>query len=243
MNEERISKILSQRGICSRREADYYIKRGWVFLNGEKVSQLGTKATEKDNITLSKEASKQQNEKVTIILNKPLGYVSNLPEKGYKDALTLITQERQDPQFKQKKLLKEQLHRLSVAGRLDINSKGLLIFTQDGRLAKQIIGENTSIEKEYLVRYKGTLSNEKLKLLRNGLELDGKKLKPAIVKSVNEDQIQFILRQGRKRQIRRMCELVQIEVLALKRVRVGKVKLGKLKEGHWRFLNSDESFC
>jgi 23S rRNA pseudouridine2604 synthase len=241
-DNQRISKILAQRGICSRREADYYIKRGWVFLDGEQVTQLGTKASTEAKITLSPEASHQQSQKVSILLHKPLGYVSTQAEKGYKDALCLITPENQDPQFKSGNLLDEHLKRLSVVGRLDINSKGLLVFTQDGCLAKQIIGENSPVEKEYLVRYRGQISPSTLSTLRHGLELDGKELKPARVEIINDDQFKIVLREGKKRQIRRMCELVNLEVLALKRVRVGKVKLGKLKEGHWRFLKKDETF-
>ena len=134
------------------------------------------------------------------------------------------------------------LRGLAPAGRLDIDSQGLLVLTQDGRIAKQLIGENSTIEKEYLVRVKGGLSKAGLALLNHGLTLDGEALRPAQVGWLNQDQLRFILRQGKKRQIRRMCELVGLEVVGLKRIRIGKVKLGDLPLGQWRYLQSDETF-
>ena len=132
------------------------------------------------------------------------------------------------------------------AGRLDIDSVGLLILTQDGRIAKQLIGEDTDIEKEYLVRVKyskpGRLPDQELKRLNHGLSLDGQPLRPAKVHWQNDDQLCFILREGKKRQIRRMCELVGLKVLGLKRVRIGRVKLGNLPTGQWRYLGEDERF-
>jgi 23S rRNA pseudouridine2604 synthase len=118
----------------------------------------------------------------------------------------------------------------------------LLVLTQDGRIAKQLIGEDSAVEKEYLVRVRGSLSKAGMALLHHGLSLDGEALRPAQVGRLNQDQLRFILRQGKKRQIRRMCELVGLEVLALKRVRIGKVKLGDLPLGQWRYLRAGERF-
>ena len=116
------------------------------------------------------------------------------------------------------------------------------MFTQDGRIAKLLIGRDSAIEKEYLVRVEGKLSGEGMKLLQHGLELDGVKLKPARVSWQNEDQLRVVLREGRKRQIRRMCELVGLTVTGLKRVRSGRVPLGPLPVGQWRYLRRDEKF-
>jgi 23S rRNA pseudouridine2604 synthase len=134
------------------------------------------------------------------------------------------------------------LRGLAPAGRLDIDSTGLLILTQDGRIAKQLIGENSRIEKEYLVRVTGKLAKDGLALLQHGLSLDGEVLRPAQVSWQNQDQLRFVLRQGKKRQIRRMCELVGLAVTGLKRVRIGKVMLGDLPVGQWRYLRDDEQF-
>ncbi len=238
----RLSKVMSERGMCSRREADLWIERGWVFVNGEQISELGSRIEPDAEITISKEAVKDQAKQVTILLHKPVGYVSGQPEPDCKPAVTLITVEswmRQsgDPEFKP-----WMLRGLAPAGRLDIDSTGLLVFTQDGRIAKKLIGEDSQVEKEYLVRVSGQMIPNGLELLRHGLELDGKPLRQAWVKQLNEDQLHFILKEGKKRQIRRMCELVGLRVIGLKRVRIGKVRLGDLPLGQWRFLRADEGF-
>ena len=138
------------------------------------------------------------------------------------------------------------LRGFAPAGRLDIDSTGLLVLTQDGRVARNLIGEDSTIEKEYLVRVKYTrgvrLPDADLKLLNHGLSLDGRALRPAKVSWQNEDQLRFVLREGRKRQIRRMCQMVGLQVLGLKRVRIGSVVLGPLPEGQWRPLRPDEKF-
>jgi 23S rRNA pseudouridine2604 synthase len=236
----RLSKLMAERGLCSRREADEYIARGLVMVDGVVIDQLGTKVDRHVRITLEAEALKQQKRLVTIILNKPVGYVSAQPEPPYQPAVKLITPQNQFGDSKLR-LKNEHFEGLAVTGRLDIDSQGLLIFTQDGRIAKKIIGEDSNIEKEYLVRVEGKLPADKLKLLNHGLELDGKALKPAKVEWLNEDQLRFVLKEGKKRQIRRMCELVGLKVTGLKRVRVGNLKLGKLPEGQWRFVDDEET--
>jgi 23S rRNA pseudouridine2604 synthase len=238
----RLSKLLSQRGICSRREADEYIEKGWVYVNGECVDVLGTKVSPDATVTLKKELYKQQENKVTILLNKPLGYVSCLPEDGYSSSIELITQENQDTYFSSNSLKPFHLRKLSVAGRLDINSKGLLVLTQCGVIAKQLVGEDSNIEKEYFVRISGELTDEKCTLLEYGLSLDGKALKRAKVKPITRQTFTIILREGKKRQIRRMCELLELDAVELKRIRIGRILLGRLQVGQWRFLEPHESF-
>ncbi len=235
----RLSKLMSERGLCSRREADDFIAQGLVFVNGERIQELGTKVTRDVQVELAAKAQKQQAQLVTILLNKPIGYVSAQPEDGHEPAIRLLTLDNYDGAHKPPSS-PQALDQLAVCGRLDIDSQGLLIFSQDGRLAKKIIGEDSEIEKEYLVRVQGDLSREQLNLLCHGLELDGKKLKPALVDWVNEDQLRFVLREGKKRQVRRMCEMVGLTVKGLKRVRVGKLMLGNLPEGKWRFFTGDD---
>jgi 23S rRNA pseudouridine2604 synthase len=179
-------------------------------------------------------------------LNKPIGYVSGQPEPGYEPAIRLITELNHFNETVKEphdfRLQPFHLVGIAPAGRLDIDSKGLLVFTQDGRIAKQLIGENSSVEKEYLVRVRGQIIPHGLRLLRHGLELDGDRLRPAKVDWLNGDQLRFVLNEGKKRQVRRMCELVGLEVIGLKRVRIGQIMLGRLPEGKWRFLRADEKF-
>jgi len=255
----RLSKLMSEKGLASRREADQLISRGLVLVNGVVVSELGTKVDPNSTVTLASEAMQEQKELITIIMNKPIGYVSAQPEpgSGYEPAIRLIQPENQfmDEEnrdhtsgYKNRHLKMGDLKNIAVTGRLDIDSQGLLIFTQDGRLAKKIIGENSNMEKEYIVRVQYKFQNspkdvfpkESLRLLNFGLEIDGEKLKPAKVEWINDDQLRFILKEGKKRQIRKMCEQVELKVIGLKRVRVGNLKLGKLPEGQWRFLDSNE---
>jgi 23S rRNA pseudouridine2604 synthase len=240
----RISKLLAERGLCSRREADSYIEQGWVRVDGEVVTELGTRALPNQVITLDREASTTQANLVTVLLNKPIGYVSGQPEPGYEPAVKLITPDRQflAAGDRQRRFHPGMLRGLAPAGRLDIDSQGLLVLTQDGRIARQLIGDQSDVEKEYLVRVSGSLDSRSLALLNHGLTLDGKKLKPAVVGWQNEDQLRFVLKEGRKRQIRRMCELVGLTVLGLKRVRIGAIRLGTLPEGQWRVMGSSESF-
>ena len=243
----RLSKRMSELGLCSRREADAWIERGWVRVDGEIVSQLGSKVLPHQKITVDKRATKEQSERVTILLNKPVGYVSGQAEDGYTPAVALINADSHWEEDKVKTRFKPSQKRgLVPAGRLDIDSVGLLVLTQDGRIAKQLIGEDATTDKEYLVRVRyqkpGRLPDKDLQLLRHGLKLDGKPLQPAKVDWQNEDQLRFVLREGKKRQIRRMCEAVGLKVVGLKRVRIGKVRLGALPPGKWRYLRPDESF-
>lgn len=236
----RLSKRMAQLGLCSRREADAYIEQGWVKVNGQ-TAQLGQKVVPSDRIDLEKQAHEQQAKRVTILLNKPVGFVSAQAEHNYKPAVSLITNENHWAEDRTKiNFTKYHSYNLAPAGRLDIDSTGLLILTQDGRVARQIIGEDSDTEKEYLVRVHGSLSEEGLKLLNHGLSLDGKELKPAQVAWQNKDQLRFILHEGKKRQIRRMCELVNLKVVGLKRIRIGNIILGALPQGQWRYLGENE---
>lgn len=165
----RLSKRMAQLGLCSRREADSYIEQGWVKVNGQ-TAVLGQKVTERDRIDLNKQAHEKQAARVTILLNKPVGYVSAQAEKGYKSAAELITADNHW-EGDDSRIPFSEKHKfgLAPAGRLDIDSVGLLVLTQDGRVAKQLIGENSSSEKEYLVRVRGKLDDKGLALLNHGL--------------------------------------------------------------------------
>jgi 23S rRNA pseudouridine2604 synthase len=243
----RLSKRMSELGLCSRREADEWIARGWVRVDGEVISELGTKILPSQRVTVERQAAAEQSKRVTVLINKPMGYVSGQAEDGYTPAVALIKPENrwaEDPSPEQ--FHPTQLRSLVPAGRLDIDSVGLLILTQDGRVAKHLIGETTSVDKEYLVRVQYTkgdkLPETELRKLNHGLWMDGKALLPAKVRWQNDDQLSFTLREGKKRQIRRMCDMVGLKVLGLKRVRIGKVKLGDLPVGQWRYLLPSEEF-
>jgi 23S rRNA pseudouridine2604 synthase len=279
----RLNKRMAELGMASRREADEWIAKGWVKVNG-RVAEMGMQVTPDVRIDIDKQAKGQQANQVTILINKPIGLVSGQAEDGHQPAITLVQpQNRWQDDNARFFFHASQLKSLVPAGRLDIDSTGLLVLTQDGRVARQLIGEDAVMEKEYLVRvvYTGQANpaaagsaaatyaaapsaptqlsriddddpistdvqsvfpKNQLALLRNGLSLDGQALKPAKVDWQNPEQLRFVLTEGKKRQIRRMCELVGLKVVGLKRVRIGRVMLGNLPVGQWRYLQPQEKF-
>ena len=247
----RLNKRMAEQGICSRREADDWIDRGWVRVNGQ-PALMGQKVLPTDKVTVDRRAEDAQQQQVTILLHKPMGYVSGQAEDGHEPAVVLVqSQARWDQDRSPHRFSPQQLRGLAPAGRLDIDSVGLLVLTQDGRVARQLIGEDSGMEKEYLVRVtwgdetrdvQSVFPRSELARLRHGLSLDGQALKPAQVEWQNPEQLRFVLREGKKRQIRRMCEQVGLHVVGLKRIRIGKVVLGNLPVGRWRYLEPHESF-
>ena len=289
----RLNKRMAELGMASRREADEWIGKGWVKVHG-KVAEMGMQVLPNVRIEIDRQAQGQQAKQVTILINKPLGLVSGQAEDGHQPAISLVQPQNRWAEDNARFFFHgSQLKSLVPAGRLDIDSTGLLVLTQDGRIARQLIGEDAMMEKEYLVRViytgvhnaaaadsaaatyaarplarsmhsaqSGQISQlsriddddpvsldvqsvfpaEKLRQLRHGLSLDGQTLKPAKVEWQNPEQLRFVLTEGKKRQIRRMCELVGLKVVGLKRVRVGKVMLGHLPVGQWRYLAPHENF-
>jgi 23S rRNA pseudouridine2604 synthase len=247
----RLNKRMAELGMCSRREADEWIAHGWVRVNGE-VAQMGMQVGPEAHIEVDRRARGQQEQQVTILLNKPIGYVSGQAEDGYQPAAALVQARSHwvgDPA--KQRFAPAHSRGLAPAGRLDIDSTGLLVLTQDGRIARQLIGEDSDVEKEYLVRVNfGSVAQDvqsafppaQLARLRHGLSLDGKALRAAQVDWQNPEQLRFVLKEGRKRQIRRMCELVGLKVVGLKRIRIGGVVLGPLPLGQWRYLAPHERF-
>jgi 23S rRNA pseudouridine2604 synthase len=283
---------MAELGLASRREADEWIGKGWGKVNG-RVAEMGMQVTPDVRIEIDKQAQGQQAKQVTVLINKPLGLVSGQAEDGHEPAITLVQPQNRWAEDNARFFFHpSQLKSLVPAGRLDIDSTGLLVLTQDGRVARQLIGEDAVMEKEYLVRvmYTGVLNAaaansaaatyaaapgvkarpmqpgqvtqlsriddddpvsqdvqsvfpaDKLALLRHGLSLDGQPLQRAKVEWQNPEQLRFVLTEGKKRQIRRMCEQVGLKVVGLKRVRIGNVMLGNLPVGQWRYLAPHEHF-
>jgi len=232
----RINKWLGQTGVCSRREADALIADGLVSVDGEVVTDAGRKLEPGQTLTLNDGATAALAEGVTIVMHKPLGYVSGQPEPNKLPAVRLVTEgNRVGPGA-----VPADDHSLPPIGRLDEDSRGLLLLSSDGVVAKAVIGPQSDLDKEYLVRVEGDITEKKLKILRHGLMLDGRQLRPAYVSRMESFRLKFILREGRNRQIRRMCDMVDLEVIDLIRVRIGPLKLDNLPEGRWRMLTDEE---
>lgn len=251
----RLNKRMAELGLCSRREADAWIDQGWVRVNGQ-VAEMGMQVGSTDRITVEQAAQEQQEQQVTVLLHKPMGYVSGQAEDGHEPAMVLFQARNQwTGDTTRIRFSPAQFKGLAPAGRLDIDSVGMLVLTQDGRVARQLIGEDADMEKEYLVRVtcagpQGDIAVNvqahfpaaQMQRLRHGLSLDGKPLKPAQVEWQNPEQLRFVLKEGKKRQIRRMCEQVGLKVVGLKRIRMGRISLGALPVGQWRYLGPKESF-
>jgi 23S rRNA pseudouridine2604 synthase len=231
---QRINKWLAQAGVCSRREAEDLIARGLVRIDGVSVTDPGRKIETGQVLELSDEALSAQ---ATYVLHKPVGVVSAQPERGQVPAARLLTRAAA---WDKHAAVPDPRAPLAPLGRLDLDSRGLLLLSQDGVLAKAVIGPDSALDKEYLVRVDGALEARKIALLRHGLTLDGRALRPAQVTSIGPNALRFVLREGRNRQIRRMCEAVQLRVVDLFRIRIGPLALGQLPEGAWRPLSTSE---
>ncbi|WP_122465478.1 MULTISPECIES: pseudouridine synthase [Brevundimonas] len=234
---QRVNRWLGQSGVCSRREAEGLIAQGLVSIDGERVSDPGRKIEKGQTLTLSDRAEAQLGSALTVLLHKPVGIVSAQPEPGQVPAVRLLTRRAL---VGESPTIPDANTSLAPIGRLDMDSRGLLILSEDGVVAKAVIGPASELEKEYLVTVGGEVTERKLTLLRHGLELDGRQLRPARVTRTPEGPLRFILTEGRNRQIRRMCELVELEVTDLLRIRVGPLTLNGLPEGRWRALTAQE---
>lgn len=229
--EERLQKILSQAGVASRREAERMITDGRVAVNGASVTELGAKADpSRDIVTVDGKPVTVHEKRVYILLNKPVGYVTTLKDPEGRPIVT--------------DLLKGLGVRVFPVGRLDYNTEGLLLLTNDGAWANRLAHPRHEVDKEYLVRVKGTVSREQISRLEQGVELEDGKTAPARVsvnrQSDNNTWISITIHEGRYRQVRRMCEAVSLSVVRLRRVRYGALALGELKIGEYRHLTPGE---
>ncbi|WP_300365546.1 pseudouridine synthase [Brachyspira sp.] len=217
----RLNKYIASLNIASRREADRLIQNGYVKVNGEIINNPATQVDENDKV----ECNIDKENKIYIKLNKPVGYVVSSNKKEGKPIYDLVKNDFND---------------IYPVGRLDKDSKGLIILTNDGVFAKKIIGENTNCEKEYYVKVNDNIPDGALKKLEYGISLDGQKLKPAKIKRINKNSFNIILTEGKNRQIRRMCQKVGFEVIILKRLRIANILLNDLKEKEFIHLSENE---
>jgi len=227
----RLNKYIAQSGVASRREADRLIEAGRVKVNGKVISELGSKIEDReDRVWVDGKTIKPVEETIYLMLNKPLGY--------------LVT--RKDP-FKRTtifNLLLEEFPRVFPVGRLDYDSEGLLLLTNDGELTNRLLHPRYNIKKVYRVKVKGTPDSSAIDRLAKGIYLDNKKTSPAVIRKLGGSNqvtiLSFEIHEGRKREVRRMCEAIGCPVMQLKRIKFAGLVLGKLKSGQWRHLSPAE---
>jgi 23S rRNA pseudouridine2604 synthase len=234
---QRVNRWLAQNGVCSRREAEGLIAQGLVSIDGERVDDAGRKIAPGQTLVLADTAEAALKATLSVVIHKPVGVVSSQPEGEQIPAVRLLTRQAL---WGDSATIPGRGNRLAPVGRLDMDSRGLLILSEDGVVAKAVIGPASNLEKEYRVRVRGEITARKLGLLRHGLELDGRPLRPARVDVIEGQLLCFVLKEGRNRQIRRMCDLVGLRVTDLMRVRIGALTLGDLPEGRWRPLTAVE---
>ena len=221
----RLQKFLSSAGFCSRREGERYIAAGRVKVNGVVVCELGTKVDpEKDRVEVEGKQIDPGESSVYVVLHKPTGYVTSCQQAGEKIVLDLVDIET----------------RVSPVGRLDKDSTGLLILTNDGSLHHKLLHPSFDHEKEYDVIVNSPISETALNKMRRGFPIMGSRTRPAEVTRVSSKRFRIIIREGKNRQIRRMVRKVGNQVIQLKRIRVANIRLGKLPEGKWRPVTEKE---
>ncbi len=229
--KERLQKVLANAGVCSRRQAEIYIKEGRVAVDGTTITEMGIKVDpQRQKITVDKKPITRTPKKVYILLNKPKGFVTTMSDPQGRPIIT--------------SLLKDIKHRLFPVGRLDLDTEGALLMTNDGDLAQRVTHPSFEIKKTYLVIVKGKLGQQKIQSLENGIELDGQMTWPATISisKANKDTttLQITIHEGRKRQVRRMFDAIGHHVIHLKRLAYGNLQLGNLSSGKYRFLNKND---
>ena len=234
---QRVNRWLAQSGVCSRREAEGLILQGLVTIDGQIVEDAGRKIEPGQTLVLSDGAQSKLESTLTVVINKPVGIVSAHAEPNQIPAVRLLTA---GALFGADAVIPSLENRLAPVGRLDMDSRGMLILSEDGVVAKAVIGPESDLEKEYRVKLTGQITDKKLAMLRHGLQLDRRQLRHAKVTLIGDQLLRFVLKEGRNRQIRRMCELVDLHVVDLLRVRIGSLKLGDLPEGRWRPVTAQE---
>lgn len=225
---ERLQKIIARAGISSRREAEKIILAGRVMVDGKIIRELGAKAGNNQKICVDGKLLSFDTEKIYILMNKPRGYVSTVKdERGRKTILELLDENYSDK-------------RIYPVGRLDLNSEGLIILTNDGDLTNLLIHPRFEIKKTYLAKISGVLTEEKLDKLRKGIELEDGMTSPAEIYMIEKDLVEITIHEGRNRQVRRMFSAIGCDVKRLKRIKFAKLTLEGLKVGKYRELTMKE---
>lgn len=222
----RLNKYIAQCGVCSRRKADEYIDSKQVAINGQIVFEKGTMVDElKDKVTVENKVITLEKNKIYIMLNKPEGYVTTSIEQFNRPCVIDLIKEEE---------------RVFAVGRLDMETEGMLILTNDGDFANKLMHPSKKMDKVYIAKVKGNITEEIIKKLRIGVDIGGYTTAPAKVEKISRDELQIIIHEGKNRQVRKMCEAVDLNVIHLKRIKIGKLELGNLKLGKYRMLKLRE---
>jgi 23S rRNA pseudouridine2604 synthase len=238
----RLAKRVAEMVPCSRAEAERYIAGGWITVDGVVAEDPATRVTDEQDVALLPGATAVEPPPVTILLHKPAGYNSGVGAQG-QPALECVTAETLTAaDHGQQRFLKRHLSRLTLTSPLETTASGLVVYTQDFRVARKLVDDAVRIEQEYVVEVAGQIREGGLALLNHGLTFSGKPIAPMKVSWQNETRLRFALKGVRPGQIEHMCRAVGLEVVAMKRIRIGRISMASLPAGHWRYLHEYERF-
>ena len=226
----RLQKYLAKAGIASRRKCEEYILEGKVSVNGKTINTLGSQVEEGDLVCFDGKKVQLEEEKVYYLLNKPEGYITSVKDEKNRPVVT--------------QLIKEENYRIFPVGRLDYNTSGLLLLTNDGELTHKLTHPRHEIRKTYIAKVQGLVTEKALKRLREGIKIEDYKTAPALVKKIKEGKttttLSITIHEGKNRQVRKMCQAVGHKVLKLKRISIGEIHLKDLEKGKYRKLSFEE---
>lgn len=239
----RLAKRVAEMIPCSRAEAERYIAGGWVSVDGVVAEDPGTRVQDEQDVVLHPDAKAEEIPPVTILLHKPAGYNAGIGSDG-KPALSLVTAETLLPadHGKQVRFLKRHTQNLTIASPLETMASGLVVYTQDFRIARKLVEEGMRVENEYIVEVSGAISEGGLALLNHGLPFNGKPIAPMKVSWQNETRLRFAAKGVKPGQLEHMCRMVGLKVVGMKRIRIGRLPMAGLPAGQWRYLHDYERF-
>ncbi|MDF2866157.1 MAG: pseudouridine synthase Rsu [Clostridia bacterium] len=222
----RLNKYIAQSGVCSRRKADEYITNKEVKINGQTIFELGTMVDEtKDIVSVKGENISLVKRKIYIMLNKPEGYVTTSVEQFDRPCVIDLIKEEE---------------RVFPVGRLDMETEGLLLLTNDGQFANKLMHPSKKINKVYIAKVTGDITDDAIQRLKKGVEIDDYTTAPALVEKISKEELKITIHEGKNRQVRKMCTAVGLNVIHLKRIKIGNLELGNLRLGKYKLLKSYE---
>lgn len=238
----RLAKRVAEMIPCSRNEAEQYISGGWISVDGVVVEEPGARVLDEQDVVIHEDATLAEILPVTILLHKPAGYNAGIGTDGA-DATTLLSLETLLPaDHGNQRFLRRHLSKLTLCSPVETKSSGLVVYTQDFRVARKLVDEGNRVEQEFVVEVAGDIREDGLKLLNHGLTFNGKEIPPMKVSWQNETRLRFALKGVKPGQLVHMCRMVNLTVVSMKRLRIGRVPMASLPVGQWRYLHEYERF-
>jgi 23S rRNA pseudouridine2604 synthase len=238
----RLAKRVAEMIPCSRSEAEQYIAGGWITVDGVLVEEPAARVADEQDVAIHPDATLAEVLPVTILLHKPAGYNAGVGSDGEAAASLLGADTLQPAEHGKQRFLRRHLSKLTLCTPLDTKASGLVVYTQDFRIARKLVDEGKSVEQEIIVEVAGAIRDGGLALLNHGLPFNGKPIPPMKVSWQNETRLRFALKDAKPGQIEHMCRMVNLSVVGMKRIRVGRMPMAGLPVGQWRYLHDYERF-